>query len=64
MNEAEAPCPVVGRVCWPTELTVDPGVAHASRLVCAHPEHQERAAQWVESVTGHRGVFVEVPADA
>ena len=60
----DTPCTVIGRMCWPTGLTVDPNVPHASRLVCAHPEHQERAALWVEQITGHRGIFVEVPTDA
>lgn len=58
---ADTPCPAVGRMCWPPGLTIPSGVSHASRLVCAHPEHQQAAAKWVESVTGHRGVFEEVP---
>jgi hypothetical protein len=54
-------CVVVGRMCWPTGLTIPRNVAHASRLVCQHPEHQETAAKWVEKITGHRGAFQEVP---
>jgi hypothetical protein len=34
-------------------------MAMASTYVCANPEHQKEAVRWVESVTGHRGVFVE-----
>lgn len=59
MNER---CFIVGRMCWPPGLTIPPNVPHASRLVCQHPEHQDNAARWVEQVTGHRGVFEEVPA--
>lgn len=59
MNETA--CTVSGRICWPSGPAAPPSGPHASRLVCAHPEHQEAAALWVEQVTGHRGVFVEVP---
>ena len=34
-----------------------------SRLVCQHPEHQDAAARWVEEITGHRGLFEEVPSN-
>lgn len=64
MSDSRAACcpaPTVGRVCWPTGLTVPPNVAHASRLVCEYEEHQDAAARWVEEITGHRGVFVEMP---
>lgn len=54
-------CAVIGRICWPAGPAASG--PHASRLVCAHPEHQDAAARWVEQVTGHRGVFVEVPDD-
>lgn len=60
MNER---CVITGRVCWPTGLTAPATGPHASRLVCQHPEHQETAARWVESATGHPGVFEAVPAD-
>lgn len=59
--EGETPCTVycgaVGRVSWPEDLQNAKG-ATASTFVCAHPEHQDEASRWVESITGHRGVFV------
>lgn len=59
----EPPCGMTcgrwaGRVSWPEPL--DPGKAHASTLVCFDPEHRSEAAQWVKSITGHEGVFVEM----
>lgn len=56
-------CIVVGRMCWPPGVDIPQGVAHASRLVCQHPEHQDAAARRVEEITGHRGVFEEVPSN-
>lgn len=56
-------CATVGRMCWPTGLTAPTDGPHASKNVCQHPEHREAAARWVESITGHRGVFEEVPSD-
>ncbi|MEV0994607.1 hypothetical protein [Nonomuraea sp. NPDC050202] len=48
----------VGRVSWPANLTPGKGEPSASTYVCADATHQADAADWVESVTGHRGVFV------
>lgn len=49
-------CPYVGRVSWPEPY--QPGQTHASTYVCADEGHQADASAWVESVTGHAGVFV------
>ena len=46
----------VGRVSWPTVLVA--GEAHASTYVCDRQDCMDDAAEWVESITGHRGVFV------
>lgn len=62
MNDTDR-CMIVGRMCWPLGIDIPQGVAHASRLVCQHPEHHESAAKWVEEITGHLGVFEKVPAD-
>lgn len=49
----------VGRVSWPVNLhTARPDEGSASTYVCADEAHQQEAAEWVESVTGNRGVFV------
>lgn len=49
----------VGRVSWPVNLhAARPGEGSASTYVCADEAHQVEAVEWVESVTGHRGVFV------
>lgn len=49
----------VGRVSWPVDLlNARPEEGSASTYVCADESHQAEAAEWVESVTGHRGVFV------
>ena len=64
MSDNRAACcskSTVGRMCWPPGLTIPPDVAHASKNVCDDPEHQAKAARWVEQITGHRGVFEEVP---
>ena len=63
--EGETPCtvycPTAGRVSRPEDVAsaVGTSMAMASTYVCANPEHQKEAVRWVESVTGHRGVFVE-----
>jgi hypothetical protein len=58
----EPPCdncgPTAGRVSWPEDLRQIDGEGLASTYVCAHPGHQEEAAGWVRSITGHEGVFV------
>lgn len=48
----------VGRVSWPADLKPGAGEPSASTYVCADEAHQADAAEWVESVTGRRGVFV------
>jgi hypothetical protein len=49
----------VGRVSWPADLhNAHPDEPSASTYVCADEQHQADAAGWVESVTGHPGVFV------
>lgn len=65
---SEPPCDhscgrTAGRVSYPPDLTkADLSQAHASVYVCFDPEHHAEAAQWVKSVTGHEGVFVEMKA--
>lgn len=58
----DPPCarcgPTVGRVSWPVDLA--PAADAVSTLVCDSPRHQREAAEWVRSVTGHDGVFVEM----
>jgi hypothetical protein len=58
----EPPCdncgPRVGRMSWPEDLRPAEGEGSASTYVCAHPDHQADAAEWVRSITGHKGVFV------
>lgn len=51
----------LGRMCWPVEY--DPQRAHASTYVCENPIHRAGAASWVETVTGHAGVFEPFPHD-
>ena len=48
----------VGRVSWPADLNPRPNDPSASTYVCADEAHQADAAEWVEAITGHRGVFV------
>lgn len=48
----------VGRVSWPVDLRPGAGEPSASTYVCGDEGHQADAAEWAESVTGHRGVFV------
>ena len=50
---------VRGRMCWPVEY--DRNAAHASTYVCENPIHRAGAAAWVETVTGHPGVFDPFP---
>lgn len=50
-------CPQIhsslGYVCWPAKYQRD--LPHASTYCCGAADCVEDAADWVESVTGHRG---------
>lgn len=63
--EGEPPCSVyccrdAGFVCWPTNPADIENNAHASTLVCANPQHQAEAIEWVRAITGHPGVFLTI----
>jgi exo-beta-1,3-glucanase (GH17 family) len=49
-------CVLVGVVGWPADGPVN-DLPHASTVVCADPQHQLAAVEWVRSRTDHGGVF-------